>query len=188
MTEEPRQKLGTLPFVLGGMSFIPGIGIIFGVAAAIWGIFTKKEGGRKLAIVGGAGIAFSVVLYSSLFYFGFLQRGGVYDDLRVKLSETNLTALVPAIEFYRIQNGKYPDSLEDLQKSQPENSTVFVFDPTDIKAAKQSRYFYYEVPDKDHYYLLGVGPDGQPFTSDDQYPTVKSTTEGTIGFLKKAIK
>ena len=47
-----QKKLGTFPFVIGGMSFIPLIGVVFGMIAIIWGFFTKKLGGKKLAIVG----------------------------------------------------------------------------------------------------------------------------------------
>lgn len=179
------EKLSTFPFVLGGISFIPGIGIIFGIVAIIWGLITKREGGKKLAIIGGCGVGFSAVLYLALFYFGFVQRGGVYDDLRAKLGESTITSLMQAIEFYKTQNGQYPDSLETLRKSLPKNSMVFVYDPTDVKISGEPRYFYYELKDKDHYYLLGVGPDGQPFTNDDILPKVDVGPESRVGFLIK---
>ncbi len=185
MADSPTEKLGTIPFVIGGMSFIPGLGIFFGLVSIVWGTLTKREGGKKLRMLGAAGIAFSVVLYGALFYFGFAQRGGVYDDLRTKLAESTLTSLVPAIEFYKAQKGKYPESLEELQKSQPEGSTVFVFDPTDVKVAGKSRYFYYQLVDEVHYYLLGVGPDEKPFTDDDQNPNVESSPGSTIGYIRK---
>jgi len=74
------EKLGTAAYVVGGMSFIPLIGVLFGFAAIAWGLATKKLGGKRLAAIGGAGIAFTLVLYGALFYFGFAQRGGIYDD------------------------------------------------------------------------------------------------------------
>ena len=185
---EQQEKLGTFPFVVGGMSFIPLIGVLFGVVAIIWGLVTKKSGGKKLALIGGGGIVFTIVLYSALFYFGFAQRGGVYDDLRKKLSETTITSLVQAIEFYKTQNGKYPESLEVLQKSLPENSMVFVFDPTDVKMGGQPRYYHYELIDGEHYYLLGVGPDGQPFTADDVLPKIEVGPKSKVGLVIKGVK
>ena len=119
------------------------------------------------------------------FYFGFAERGGVYDELRVKLAETNLTSLVPAIEFHKAQNGKYPASLETLQKAQPEGSAAFVFDPTDVQVVDKPRYFYFELVGDDHYYLLGVGADGKPFTQDDQNPQIESSPGSKIGFIRK---
>jgi hypothetical protein len=182
---EQQENLGAFPFVVGGLSFIPLIGVLFGVVAIAWGLTTKKAGGKKLALIGGGGIALSVVLYSALFYFGFVQRGGVYDDLRARLSEGTITSLVQAIEFYRIQNGKYPESLEVLRKSLPENSMVFVFDPTDIGMGGEPRYYHYELVNSEHYYLLGVGPDGQPFTQDDILPKVDVGPQSKVGLLIK---
>jgi hypothetical protein len=70
--------LGTFPFVLGGMSFIPLVGVLFGLIAITWGLITWRSGGRKLAILSVCGIACSVILYSGLFYFGLWERGGIY--------------------------------------------------------------------------------------------------------------
>ncbi len=179
---EAEERLGTFPYIIGGASFIPGIGILFGIVAIIWGLVTNKLGGKKLAVIGASGIALSVILYSSLFYFGFVQRGGVYDDLRTQLSKNTITSLVQSIEFYKVQNGKYPDSLEILQKSLPENSMVFVYDPTDVQMGRQPRYFHYELIDDGHYYLLGVGADAKPYTSDDILPNIEAKSDSNIGF------
>jgi hypothetical protein len=180
---ETNEKLGGLPFVIGGLSFIPLLGIPFGIAALIWGIRTKKTGGKKLALLGGAGILVTFILYGSLFYFGFVKRGGMYDDLRTQLAQSSLDSVVQAVEFYRLQHGEYPESLKVLQESLPKTSMIFVLDPTDVKIGGTPRYFYYERVGAEHYYLRGVGPDGLPFTSDDILPGVKATPEGKLGLL-----
>lgn len=41
---EKKEKLGTFPFVIGGMSFIPLLGVVFGLVAIVWGLFSKKDG------------------------------------------------------------------------------------------------------------------------------------------------
>ena len=180
---ETNEKLRGFPFVIGGLSFIPLLGFPFGIAALIWGLTTKKIGGKKLALLGGAGILVTLVLYGSLFYFGFAKRGGMYDGLRAQLAQSNLDSLVQAVEFYRLQHGEYPESLKALQESLPKNSMVFVIDPTDVKFGGTPRYFYYERVGADHYYLRGVGPDGLPFTSDDILPQVKLTPGAKLGLL-----
>lgn len=180
---EGQEKLGTFPYVIGGASFIPGIGILFGTIAITWGLVTKKLGGKKLAIIGTCGIGLSVILYGSLFYFGFIQRGGVYDDLRAQLSKSAITSLVQAIEFYKTQNAQYPDSLETLRKSLPENSMVFVFDPSHVQLGGEPRHYHYELKDPTHYYLLGVGPDEKPYTSDDVLPSIEIKPNSGIGLL-----
>jgi hypothetical protein len=183
-TPDKGEKLGAFPYVIAGLSYIPLIGVIFGLVAIVWGFATKKGGGRKLAFIGGGGIMFTVVLYSAFFYVGFFQRGGVYDDLRSQLAQSTITSLVQAIEFHKVQHGRYPETLEVLRQSLPENSTVFVFDPTDVKFGGQPRYFHYELVGTDHYFLLGVGPDGAPFTDDDIVPEVDVQQSSSIGLLK----
>jgi hypothetical protein len=177
------EKLGTAAYVVGGMSFIPLIGVLFGFAAIAWGLATKKLGGKRLAAIGGAGIAFTLVLYGALFYFGFAQRGGIYDDLRAQLAQGTINSLVPSIEFYRIQNGKYPESLKVLQESLPKEGFVSIFDPSVLEFGAQPRYFFYERFGEDHYYLRSVGADGQPFTADDVVPKVPTVPGSKSGLL-----
>jgi hypothetical protein len=177
------EKLSGFPFVVGGLSFIPLIGVPFGIAAIVWGLVTKKVGGRKLAIVGACGIALTILLYGGLFYFGFVQRGGVYDELRVRLAQTTLNGVLPVVEVYRLQNGTYLDSLEQLRASLPKDSTVMMLDPSDVRLGGMSRSFFYQRVDADHYYLRGVGPDGKPFTADDILPQAGMGPAGRLGLL-----
>jgi hypothetical protein len=180
---ETNEKLGGPAFVVGGLSFIPLLGIPFGIAALIWGLTTKKIGGKKLALLGGAGVMVTFVLYGTLFYFGFAKRGGIYDGLRTQLAQSNLNTLVEAVEFYKVQHGSYPASLDALQVSLPKNSMVFIDDPTDVRFGGQPRHFYYQTVGTDHYYLRGVGSDGLPFTPDDIVPQVELMPGSKLGLL-----
>lgn len=182
-TDTTSEKLGRFPYVIGGMSFIPLIGVIFGIVAIVWGLVTKKYGGKRLAAIGAGGIGFTIILYGALFYFGFMQRGGMYDDLRTKLAQTTVNSLAHSIEFYKVQRGSYPESLRALQESLPKDSLVSIVDPTDVKVGGQPRLFYYERVGDDHYYLRGLGPDGQPFTPDDIVPQVVSMPNSKAGLL-----
>src|ERR1700735_5579716 len=100
---ERRAKIGSTAYVIGGLSFIPMIGVPFGIAAIVWGIVSGKAGRLKVALLGGSGIVVSIVLYGGLFYFGYAQRGGIYDRLRGQLAQQQLYTLVQAVEFYRLQ-------------------------------------------------------------------------------------
>lgn len=175
------EKLGFLPFVFGGISFIPLLGVPIGVISIVWGLLSKKRGGKVLAIIGALGITCTVALYGSLYYFGFVQRGGIYDSLRVQLAEQNLTTLVQAIEFYKIQNEFYPPTLEELASSQSQSQPVLIHDPTTVGSNSQPREYYYElVNDGLGYYLFGLGVDGKPFTSDDILPEVDAKNLGLL--------
>ena len=183
MSDEDK-RLGTFPFVIGGMSFIPLIGIIFGISAIIWGLITSKAGGKKLAAIGAAGIAFTCIIYGALFYFGAIQRGGIYDHLRTNLAQSTLNSLVPSIEFYKLQHGSYPESLKILQESFPKETFIFAVDPTiTTPDSPNGAFFYYERVGKDHYYLRSVGTDGKPFTADDLVPQLGKNPSGQIGLL-----
>ena len=178
-----KERLGAFPYVIGGLAYVPLFGVLFGIIALIWGLATTRTGGRTLAFMGAGGIAFTAVVYSGLFYFGFAYRGGVFDELRTDLARSTITSLVQAIEFHKTQNGTYPESLQSLQRSLTEDSIVFVFDPTDVGLDAQPRYFFYQLVRTDHYYLLGVGADGEPVTSDDIHPNITVGPDSRVGLL-----
>lgn len=179
------KKIHPIFYVLAGLTFIPLLGVCFALPLFIFGLVTKKQGGKTIAVVAIVGICFSIVLYGSLFYFGFVKRGGGYDDLRIKLAQSTLTDLVKTIEFHKLQHGNYPQSLLILKQSLPENSTVFINDATDAHVGQPSRYFYYQLIDENHYYLLSVGPDSKPFTADDILPDIGQFTQTKTGLLVK---
>ena len=164
--EQKKESAGCLAYVIGGMSFIPLIGVLFGIIAIAWGFKAKHT---KLKVVGVAGILFTVVIYGSLGYFGFVQEDGVYDELRAKMAKTQLTTAVQALEVYKVQNGAYPESLDVLQQSLPENSMVFLYDATQINSGT-SRLYYYKVIDENSYHIRSYGRDGLINTADDVLP------------------
>lgn len=164
--KKERESAGCLAYVIGGMSFIPLLGVIFGIIAIIWGFKAKH---LKLKIVGFAGILFTVLIYGALGYFGFVQKGGVYDELRVDLAKKQMTSVVQALELYKAQNGQYPESLEILEASLPENSLVFLYDPTVISVTEQ-QYFFYQTINQNQYHIRALGRDGNVGTVDDVLP------------------
>jgi len=157
---------GCLAFAIGGLSFIPLVGVLFGIISIIWGFAAKN---RNLKIAGSLGIAFTIGIYSSLGYFGTVQEGGVYDELRGKLAKSQLTSAIQAIEFYKVQNGNYPETLIALQDSLPENSMVFLFDATQIDAGEAKHYFYKRINEQ-QYHIRSLGRDGILNTDDDVLP------------------
>jgi hypothetical protein len=176
-------RIGTAAFVLGGLSFIPLIGVPFGIAAIIWGLVSRKARRLTIVLLGLGGIACTIILYGGLFYFGFVQTGGIYDRLRAQLAQQQLYTLVQAVEFYRLQYGTYPDSLEQLQATLPTQSLITTFDTTGFRLGSPPRRFYYQRVGTDHYYLRGVGADGQPFTADDIVPDITVAPNSKIGLL-----
>ncbi len=121
-------------------------------------------------------VAIAVVLigltFAALFYFGFVQRGGVYDSLRVQLAQSQLSQLVPYIELYHTQNGVYPERIERVADVIPEGIPITVWDATEVSlGGDQDRAYHYQRVGAEHYILRGVGADGVVFTDDDILPS-----------------
>jgi hypothetical protein len=79
-----------------------------------------------------------------------------------------LNGLVKELEFYKLKNGSYPDSLEQL----PKNQDIFsIYDPLLSRrpGTKDTKYNYRKTGDT--YILFSSGIDRIPHTEDDIYPT-----------------
>jgi hypothetical protein len=94
------------PYKNGWWGLLPLIGGIHGVIMIVNGIFKYKD--KKFALIGLAGVLFTVAVYAPLIYES--RKGIAFVDM----SKIQLNSLVKEIEFYKIQNGEYPDSLRQL--------------------------------------------------------------------------
>lgn len=180
-----------LAYGVAAVSFIPLIGIPFGLSSIVWGISKWRTGGKNLVWLGSGGIVLTIVLYSSIAFTGMrIERTGVFDSQKEKLSITQLHMLLPVIEYFKLQHDKYPASLDELREQT--NFPLNFIDMTQIRFFPSSneppRMFYYELDvSGDYYYLLGVGPDGQPFTADDILPDVSADEMNKIGYRVKTM-
>lgn len=96
----------------------------------------------------------------------------------VELSQYHINELVKDIEYYKLQNGKYPDSLKQLSNNE---GFVNIQDPVKgLNASEKDVFIYKNLGDK--YLLFSVGLDGKPNTKDDIYPKVKPNSN--IGWIK----
>ena len=188
-SEQRKESVGCLAYALGGASFIPLLGVLFGLIAIIWAVLNRQKTGWRVVVgLGAAGIALTVAIYSSLFYFGFVQRGGVYDDLRARsIREQLLPPIIKAIEYHDLQYGRYPDSLEELQDKTAE--VLFVHDLFAFVQGTEQTTFYYDVfSSGERYTLFSSGPDGLPFTEDDVLPEISEEEMKTIGYRPRALR
>ena len=92
---------------------------------------------------------------------GQLLKRGTATKSKAQLDE--------AIEFYKVQNGHYPESLEILQKSLPENSMVFLHDATQVNT--DGKLYYYKLINESSYHIRSYGRDGLINTTDDILPS-----------------
>jgi hypothetical protein len=176
---QSQKPLGCVPYAIGGASFVPLVGVLFGIIAIIWGVARRA---RSLIVLGSCGILFTIIAYGVLFYFGMFQRGGIYDKLRSQLAVTMLNSAVKEIEFYKLQHGRYPASLSEAEPKDKMQMNSFI-DPTFMqhRNTKETHFYYQLDPSGSFYYLRSVGPDGIPFTSDDILPTLTEDERKNTG-------
>jgi hypothetical protein len=161
----PAKRLSWLPYAIGAASFIPAIGVLFGLVAIIVGIAQRA---RIIIILGASGTLFSVFLYAVLF-----SSGGVYARLSSAGAPYVLHDAVKEIEAYKLQHGRYPASLTEIEPKGKERIDNFI-DPvaTHGGGTLNGRFYYQLDPSGEFYYLRSVGPDGIPFTGDDILPSL----------------
>lgn len=154
------------PYLLGLLGVVPLVGAFVGIALILYGIFKYKD--KWLVLIGIGSIAFTVAVYGTLFYVGFKSDFG--KGQFAQISKMELNTLVKQVEFYKIQNGLYPDSLQQLQEK---DEFINIHDPL-MNNRKNDLYNYHRVGNK--YTLFSSGIDGIPNTSDDIYPSIKIDT------------
>jgi hypothetical protein len=164
-------------YALGLLCLIPLIGAIAGIVFIINGVFKYKD--KWFVIIGCAGVLFTVALYGSLFYSTTTIS---FKKGFVPLTQQQLNSVLKGVEFYKIKNGTYPDSLEQINK---DNSDISIWEPLQFnrKSNKAIDFNYQKVGD--HYYLFSSGIDGIPNTKDDIYPQVAKTDSAKFGLIHK---
>ncbi len=176
---EPKTPLTFKPiYFIGLLCLIPLIGAITGFVLIILGIAHFKD--RVFIIMGAIGILITVAVYGSLIYY--TQNSSLVADGFADMSQTELNDLVKSVEFYKLQNGAYPDSLQQLETK---NSSVSIYDPVQgINGDKKALVFQYQKKGN-KYLLFSVGKDGKANTKDDIYPTVTAADTSKLGLIRK---
>jgi hypothetical protein len=179
---ESRPQLGRIARIVGVLALVPVVGAPLALVALVWGLVTNKRGASRLIGFGLGGIAISIG--AAIVFMAIRNYNLPFGPMMRMLAQQELTETVRSVEFHKIQTGHYPDTLVDLRESSPPGTVAHMFDPSQSFMAKP-RMFYYERIDADHYYLLGVGPDSQPFTADDLVPQIDVKPGSHVGLVVK---
>jgi hypothetical protein len=164
------------PYLLGLLCLIPLVGAFVGLGLLLYGLVKYKD--KWLTIIGAFGILFTVGIYSFLFYY--MKNGDLSKKGFSEISQTQLNSLVKNIEFYKIQHGQYPDSLQELLT---DDKLATINDPIQtVQLRKNSFYNYKKIGDK--YSLFSSGQDGKPNTKDDLFPQITIADSSKIGLIK----
>lgn len=165
------------PYLLGLLCLIPCVGAFVGLALLLYGLLKYKD--RWLSIIGAAGILWTIIIYSSLFYAG--RNAPAFKKGFEDISQFQLNSLVKNIEYYKLTHGQYPDRLEQLKE---EDQLAPIYDAAQGMNAKGIVMYNYErIGDK--YTLFSSGQDGVANTKDDLFPQLTITDSSKIGFIKR---
>ena len=159
------------------LCLIPVIGFFAGLVILILGIVHYKD--RVFIIMGAIGMLITIAIYGSMIYF--VQTSGVVQDGFAEIAQTQINDLVKSIEFYKLQNGSYPDSLQQIDTK---GSFTNIYDPVSSKFGDNEKPFHYSKKGN-KYLLFSVGKDGKPNTADDIYPTLTNPDTSKLGFIRK---
>jgi hypothetical protein len=153
------------PYAIGLFGLIPLIGAIVGVALILYGIFKYKD--KWLVLIGAAGICVTIAVYS---FLNYANNKNLFSNGFVVIDKGKLNSLVKEIEFYKMQKGAYPDSLEQLDIK---DQFVNAFDP--LMSHEKNNKFNYHLIGKG-YTIFSSGIDKTLNTGDDIYPTLTIDT------------
>jgi hypothetical protein len=164
------------PYLLGLLCLIPLVGAFVGLGLLLYGLLKYKD--KWLSIIGAAGIVWTIIVYSTLFYAG--THASVFKKGFEDISQMQLNSLVKNIEFYKLAHGQYPDSLQQLLK---EDKLASIYDAAQGMNTKENSYYNYQKTG-DKYLLFSSGQDGIPNTKDDLFPQVTITDSSKIGLIR----
>lgn len=172
-TVSPKSKP---PYLLGLLCLVPLVGAFVGLGLLLYGLLRYKD--KWLSIIGAAGIAWTILVYSALFYAG--THASIFKQGFADLSQMQLNSLVKDIEFYKLEYGQYPDSLQQLLY---DDKLAPITDPAQGLKTRENSYFSYKrVGDK--YIVFSCGLDGIPNTKDDLFPKITITDSSKIGLRR----
>lgn len=164
------------PYLLGLLCLIPLVGAFVGLGLLLYGLIKYKD--KWLSIIGAAGILWTIIVYSTLFYAG--THASIFRKGFEEISQMQLNSLVKNVEYYKLIHGQYPDNLKQLledDKLAPINDAV-----QGMRIKGNSYYNYEKIGDK--YSLFSSGQDGIPNTKDDLFPQVTITDSSKIGLIR----
>jgi len=172
MNQEKNKTTGTKPpYGLGYLGLFPFVGFFVGIGLTFYGIVKYKD--KKLTIIGIACMLFSVVVYASIYYIGFKSEAGRRGW--ETHAQMQLNTLVRHIEFFKLENGHFPDSL-------PQLGVPFIWDPIQpIRSGRNRQFNFKNLGDR--YLLFSSGRDGIPNTDDDIFPEVNPNSKN-IGWVR----
>ncbi len=158
------------------LCLLPILGGVLGLGLILYGIYNRNK--KPYIAIGIIGIISTIIGIAVLNYKA--THRGSFDQARIMMAQNTMTSLVKEIEFYKLDFGNYPDSLQMLKKI---SSHLDLYDPLqDVNPNLLDKNYYYRLSGN-KYYLFSKGFDGIPFTNDDIMPNIIIKDTSKIGLI-----
>jgi hypothetical protein len=163
------------PYLLGLLCLIPLVGAFVGLGLFLCSLIKYKD--KWLSIIGVAGIIWTIIFYSFLYYS--IGNNSTFKNGFKQLSQNQLNSLIESIEYYNLIHGNYPDSLIQLKN---DKKLIPIYDVAQGLKGKDNTLYNYEKMGN-NYILFSSGIDGIPKNSDDIFPQISETIKSKIGLV-----
>jgi hypothetical protein len=170
--------------VLAVLSFIPGLGVLFGSAAVTWGLLSTRPRARLAVGIAAAGVLLQFVVFVA-FLVSSSRNRPLLDQALGEVTRQDLLKLVRALESYHQRESFYPASLPALQSRHLFARPVNIFDQSAGLSLRFRPFQYRLAEDGSGYDLFAVGPDGEPHTADDIRPALPDSLRRHSGYRPK---
>ncbi len=160
--------------LLGLLCLVPILGFIVGLVIIFKGIDLKSN---LLKIIGLAGVLISIFSNS----FRFYNKVEPVEIRNKQYIQIQLMSLVKEIEYYKLVNGNYPDSLSQLNS---DDNYVQIIDFSQFSNSSKEQPFNYQNLDS-MYILFSSGNDGKPNTEDDVFPKIQTKDAQGLKFKRQ---
>lgn len=178
-----KPKHGMIAFLVSLICFIPVLGIIFSLVYLIVATVSSKSNSKYFALIALAGIGFNYLLFQYAQEKLFEDKVFYADFEPHAVSE--LTAIVRHIEYFKLQNGRYPHDLNELKATVKDGEMLtFVDFSAPRTALEPPREFHFElINEGSNYLLFGIGQDNVLYSDDDVLPIIDKEKDQNIGWV-----
>lgn len=147
---------------------IPAFGIIIGIVLIFYAVFSFKSPRLFFTILATMLIGIGIMIADNNHLKHELEYGEDAAAAFSIIAADEIDIIVKKLEVYKLHEGQYPDSLEQLKMVFPEISIMDPLLGRNPKPHKSINYYYKRSGEK--YILFSAGIDGIPNTQDDIYP------------------
>jgi hypothetical protein len=177
----PKPKPAWPLFLVAVLSFVPILGIVFGGAGATWGLVSSRPRAIRAALIAMTGALLNIVVMF-LLGMGVGAKPAAALQARHDLTQTELLAVVVALEDYHAAEHAYPPSLQVLQRRMLPRRIVPTMDLSAGPLHFPHEYRYVVAPDGETYDLYAAGPDNVAGTADDVRPLLPDSIRVRSGY------